>query len=153
VGFIYLPFHLLLLFFGAGSFFIFLFYWHRPSRVNRIESVKETDAFSNREAQREREREALWLIFRDWGHCRPRSLLLLFVWSRRMEMELFQPLNSTNQELSSLERRKGKISLLIKSKRKRRKYGVVFYSISLPTIWCDWEPLCVFARESARSYD
>jgi hypothetical protein len=26
VGFIYLPFHLLLLFFGAGSFFIFLFY-------------------------------------------------------------------------------------------------------------------------------
>lgn len=76
VGFIYLPFHLLLLFFGAGSFFIFLFYWHRPSRVNRIESVKETDAFSNREAQREREREALWLIFRDWGHCRPRSLLL-----------------------------------------------------------------------------
>ena len=147
VSSIYLPFHLFC--FSLLVFYFILFFTDdRPSRVNRIESLKETDAFPT-----ERQREALWLIFRDWGHCRPRSLLLLFVWSRRMEMELFQPLNSTNQELSSLERRKGKISLLIKSKRKRRKYGVVFYSISLPTIWCDWEPLCVFARESARSYD
>ena len=48
VGSIYLPFHLL---FFAGSFSFF--YWHRPSRVNRIESVKETDAFST-----ERQREA-----------------------------------------------------------------------------------------------
>jgi hypothetical protein len=48
-----------------------------------------------------------------------------------MEMELFQPLNSTNQELSSLERRKGKISLLKKGQKENEEnmesYFILFH--------------------------
>ena len=118
---IYLPFHLFL--FLAGSFLFFLPTLNRPSRVNRIESVKETDVFSSKRLRKGEKRrcDSSFVTESIVGHVPSSSFP---VWSRHMEMELFQPLNNTNQKFSSLFE-KGK---------KERKSGVVFCSFSLPTI-------------------
>ena len=103
--------------------FIFLPTLNRPSRVNRIESVKETDVFSSKRLRKGEKRrcDSSFVTESIVGHVPSSSFP---VWSRHMEMELFQPLNNTNQKFSSLFE-KGK---------KERKSGVVFCSFSLPTI-------------------
>lgn len=128
---IYLPFHLL---FFAGSFLFF--YWHRPSRVNRIESVKETDAFST---ERQREAEGKGVVTHlSW----PSPLWATFppppsgpdVW----KWNCFNPLTARTK--SSRVSGEGKISLW-KRQQKMEPHFILFhyrrYDVSVCV--CPWD--------------
>jgi len=123
--------------------FIF-FYWHRPSRVNRIESVKETDAFST---ERQREAEGKGVVTHlSW----PSPLWATFpsppsgpdVW----KWNCFNFLTARTK--SSRVSEEGKISLW----KRQEKNEVAFYSFSLPTIWCERVCLPVSLQDLAITF-
>lgn len=110
-------------------FYFFLPTPNRPSRVNRIESVKETDVFSSKRLRKGEKRrcDSSFVTESIVGHVPSSSFP---VWSRHMEMELFQPLNNTNQKLSSLFE-KGK------KEKKVELYFILFhYRRYDVTVWC-----------------